>query len=383
MGPKVARDFRCSVSLDQLAEPKNKPKREQSRENWRKRALRFLRRGNLANDREQDEGQPARKRHRTKSFEWLLAVHNALATSVGRGLDAFHIPVDTKTSAWSWPALSIAADQGPDGMRAMNACQFGPLRVNVDRVDDPSHGCHNDIVASIRSCGLYPHSLLMSVARNSIHGPFNEGRRFIETAEAVAEYTKLTNPHSCPIFQVLLPSMLEDLNWVEKAMEPDILEQVWNEFRSSTIFTKKGCKESSSRFCTHVTRAKAEDCTWTFRYLGFLIVCLQTGEYSETRLAQALKSSMQAAAKAATHCTGGDMPPTRQGAEVVANMRSVTRNQLEVATLMFGDFDNRCRQRVIYLGAGPCQRWHSQQNKRNRACSESIAWEIEQLRGGY
>ena len=114
---------------------------------------------------------------------------NALTVTTGHGLDKFVVTSDMEAtvSAYDWPDVTVAADQGSDGLAAANACQFGPLRMGLETLDDDDHGDHNDMDDTIVKCGLYPHQKLMELARNAHQGPWGEGRRHIEIADAVGE----------------------------------------------------------------------------------------------------------------------------------------------------------------------------------------------------
>lgn len=67
--------------------------------------------------------------------------------------------------------LSISADAGGDGMCAATFLQLGPWPCAVERLDDISHGVHNDIELTIAKTGLQTHQLLMQLSRNVVHGP--------------------------------------------------------------------------------------------------------------------------------------------------------------------------------------------------------------------
>lgn len=73
------------------------------------------------------------------------------------GLERFAVRNDDESwvggDVWRAPGLAVAADQGSDGFAAMNFMMFGPLALNVDRLEDPAHGVHNDLLLSIKASG--------------------------------------------------------------------------------------------------------------------------------------------------------------------------------------------------------------------------------------
>lgn len=54
-----------------------------------------------------------------------------------------------------------------------------------------------------------------------------------------------------------------------------------------------------------------------------------------------------------------------------------------MATVMFADFDNRSRQRLLALAGAPCLRWDPEQNRRLRTCGATFFWEVSQICGCY
>lgn len=107
--------------------------------------------------------------------------------------------------------------------------------------------------------------MLMNLARNTLYGPFMEGRRMREAREAVMEYAAVAGPN-CPIFSSLIPSMLDDKDEGFRMSERDIASTVWTEFLDAPIWNSSGSKLSVSRFCSMVTRPREQDDYWTFRW---------------------------------------------------------------------------------------------------------------------
>jgi hypothetical protein len=75
---------------------------------------------------------------------------------------------------------------------------------------DPSHGGTNDIKLVIKHCGLWNHQLLATAAAHAPFSPFGTGQRRCQVSESMAEYFHLFSPANCPIFQSLIPSLLEE-----------------------------------------------------------------------------------------------------------------------------------------------------------------------------
>lgn len=182
------------------------------------------------------------------------------------------------------PYLSVVADQGCDGVCASNFLQWGPWRCAVERLDDLGHGVHNDIELATAKTGLSAHQLLMKLSRNCAHGPWGEGVRFGETSAAVREYCALFMEGStCPFFVSLAPSMLEDRGEQHRACDDGIVQELFEDFQSSIVFTNLGSKVAAPRFCSAIHACREQDSAWTIGQLGFLITCLTSGLYSQEK----------------------------------------------------------------------------------------------------
>lgn len=358
-----------------------KPMVEAERVSWRKRARQFL---GASAGQSNTIVEPAPKRHRKNALQWILSADHALGVAAGYGLERFQVldsEGDFAMDPWEAPSLAMCADQGPDGNAALNFLQFGPLNgMNIDRIDDPAHGVHNDLLLTLKQVGLWPHQMLMNLSRSVLYGPWDEGRRHIEAREAVMECVTLETPWTCPLFASLIPSMLEDTNEQHRLSERDIAETLWHEVEQSPMWHSKGKRLSVSRFVSMVTKP-GEDTSWTFRYLSYLYICLQTGSYSENRIAKAMADQVKVRTPKDDELE--QSMPTRRGADLLAQTRAITKNLLELATLMYGDEENKYRQRVVCVAGASCAAWQGEQSARNRSVQDAVKWEIEQLSGGF
>ena len=57
-------------------------------------------------------------------------------------------------------------------------------------------------------------------------------------------------------------------------------------------------------------------------------------------------------------------------------------NQMHRAALIFSDYGSWLKQQIIVLLSTPTQKWHSEQAKILKTISDTIGWEIEQIRTG-
>jgi hypothetical protein len=194
---------------------------------WRERALQFLRkRGSF--DTDEGGNSKLRKRYRVKAFEWCLAVDNALRVGTGRGLATFRRPADESLSPFEWPRLSLAPDQGTDGLAALSFLMYDQS-INIDITPDTSHGMWRDVQLSIKRTGHWSFLLLMVASFNIVHGPFEEDRFYNVVKEAVLEYFTVADPATCPIFQHYLPYILQDRGEEERLTEEGVEAALWED----------------------------------------------------------------------------------------------------------------------------------------------------------
>lgn len=114
------------------------------------------------------------KRHRIGAKHFLEGLDNTLrATTPLRGLADFVLPSDrSASSSWqswvSWPHLTLAIDQGSDGLCASSWLRH--IGLNISLIPDMSHGCHNDYLDSLKDMNLFKFLVLLLVPLNLEHG---------------------------------------------------------------------------------------------------------------------------------------------------------------------------------------------------------------------
>lgn len=116
------------------------------------------------------------------------------------------------------------------------------------------------------------------------------------------------------------------------------------------------------------------------RFLGFAYVVLQSSLYNDGRIGQALHTAHQLPKGAMEPAAD---KPTKRDESVVGQMRAVTRNQLEIVVLMYGNPENKMKQRAIRTVGAPAAAWHGRQSKDCRSVDKDLEWGLEQMAGGY
>lgn len=193
---------------------------------WRKRAASFLaRKGPL------DDGQKPKKRHRAKSYRWMLRLDNAMMCHFGYGLKHYQQKPDLKgrcADPTKWWRLSLACDEGPD-VRCAVSYMSRVLHLCIDYTPDFNHGIWNDVKLAIQDVGLRGHMLLAVVAYNNDVAPFGEERFYGSLIESFKEYLKVASCKTCPLFQELWPRILQDQGQYHRIGEPGVEEEVWQD----------------------------------------------------------------------------------------------------------------------------------------------------------
>jgi len=128
---------------------------------------------------------------RTASCFALLA---QTSVYIRDGLSHFIVPEDRdrQLPPELWPRLSVAPDQGGDGVCALNFATRR-LRMNIDITFDPSHGLNNDIWLAFSDVGLRAEMLLWLVCFNVAHGPWSEETRYVQCKQAMQDRFAITS----------------------------------------------------------------------------------------------------------------------------------------------------------------------------------------------
>ena len=319
-------------------------------------------------------GWRPRKRHRTGAYKWMLTLENHLRAA---GMDMSRFVVDDSMLVsglpLEWPRLSLAIDLGTDGYCAVGFMQR-KLAMNVDMCPDPSHGVDNNISLAIKRAGLQEHMHMALISRNVQHGPYKEGRRYQEVLTALSEVFEAEGPSTCPLFQQMLPFMLQDRGWSHRMGEDRIAETMWKPMRDESPFRIKGTSVNPSRFLGPLRQARHEDeaADWHFKRFGYTYTCLEMDFLRGKELKKlVLKTGPPAGAR------------MRQPAIEEKAIRAAMCNAMVLCTLFLSDLDHQVYSRIIIVGCQFWDAWHSEQNSFLRSAQGSEIWMGEQIKGKY
>ena len=344
---------------------------EDAKEQWRKRAIRYI----AKSAEEQPAEKAPQKRKRMKAMHWGLALDNCISYATGSGLDRYKLDSATlATCPFEWASLTVIPDQGSDGFCMLNALQNGwdGVKFNVGVSWDKSHGAHNDVKLAIKRAGLWGFCLVAAVAAAAPHSPWNTGMRRIQTWEAMSEYLS-GHDHDEELFVSVLTELLADDNESHRITEPNIAQLKWQELSASSIFEKHTTKLSLSRFQSVVTNARCELPRWTRLFLGTMYCAQQLGCVTEGLLDK--YSKVQGSAP--------DQGKVSTARDEVKNLRRITTNNLAIAALYYSSKENKFKQAMLKHVCEPVGRWHTEQNKRLRSVTETRDYELQHSCGGW
>lgn len=230
------------------------------------------------------------KRYRVAAKHWALNVDNSLRHTLGlEGLVAFRVPdeADRKGTSWEgwrgWRHLLVSADQGSDGVCAMNYLLDKQVHMSV--IADWSHGAQNDLKECLRSASLYPYMLLMMVVFNVEHGPWREDLRFSQVREAWQEASGHYTSKTCELFRAYADRIIQELrdaDVVDFYGRDDPEDSLWEYMKNSDL--GKGYMTCLNRYFAVIEKG-AEMCgVWHLRRCQYELVALESGQLHTSKL---------------------------------------------------------------------------------------------------
>lgn len=348
----------------------------EERESWHAMASSFLAPSGAGEEVEEPE-KKFKKTYRQKTYEYLISLHNALACSVGRGLEHWRLAADAsqRPHPREWDVLVLSADQGSDGYAAQFFMRYHAQMVVLFNRDD-NHRRWNDCKLGIKDCGLWGLVILVAAALNGDHAPFGEAKWWQSGKEKIAEYMSLTSPHECPLFCALRGRIVQDRGLQGSEGEAGFDDALFSSL--SEAWHRKTEKVGLCRWFHWREAVQSLMPDWTVRYLGDVYQCLTTG--LEVKDLPTLSSRV----KLSGHSDAQDVASGPTGAEHadLAALRRASRNTLQLRCAVFGDSGLQGMCRLLVAALAPFHRAHGQQNLKCRSRSEVLDWYWSQSSGG-
>ena len=328
-----------------------------------------------------------RKRYRTAAVKFIMATDNQLNVSTAwTGLQAF-MPIEgdplwAEANWRSWPYLSLALDQGTDGVCGWHALAYKEnLALNTGAWWDWSHGACNDMELAYKAVGKFPFILLTMVAHNIQHGPEkDEGLRFRQLQESVQFLFQNFSADTCALFQSHAPAILEEMgDQLPAGSSGHTTQDLWMFLQEAAPFEKKDYKVNFCRFMAYIRASRKLLPSWTLllfkcEFLALELDLLQGRSLKEKLLLkQNLVRDAEEQATTSTEVTQVD----------VKLLRSCCQNAVVICVMLLGVPFYRRVMAVLTHVPTPLDAWHGHANSACRDVSATSEWLLEQLAGGF
>ena len=227
------------------------------------------------------------------------------------------------------------------------------MRLNLSRDDDIAHGIHNDFKLADKAVGMWSHRRIMRLARQAVHGPYDERKRYRQLVDCVKEVKSLVNPETFPIWSEACRNILEETGELHRATETGIEVSKWEEFGSTGFLTLVGSKESPARWLDDHFKTGEEIPQWSTRYASYSCARLCIGSEDAETLTRKLN-----AIKAATDENRAD-----PGKSIKANTKlfesikeqAGSGSQLDIAYSVYANYETNTRNGTFGVCASL---WH-------------------------
>lgn len=340
------------------------------REEWPKRAAALMTHG-------EDKSitvAPQKKRFRVDASQYMAALDNYIQEVTDVGLAHFAQPanIEERASPWTWPHLVISPDQGADGVCGINWF-IHAKHGNCDTCWDQSHGLWNDWKRALKTSGMWYKKQIMVVLWNIRHGPYNASMWEKKLRGSMDEYFAVADHRNCPIWQWVLPRLLNDRGISHRITEENISAEMWEVVRASRKNVTKGTKVNMTRWFAAVHRSKEFDPMWHEELLNFIMLCLTTGIITTGSfaydLAGKLTKDIQDEGEAKHE---GGMKAA--GSQTLTRLRACTKNTYHLGLYILMDPENQRQERIQTILTEPLWAWHGEQSKKLRNCDDTLEW---------
>ena len=244
---------------------------------WSKRCLRAPGVG--------DSADKVKKKPRYEASNWVLHVHNMLKASTMWEDGIKDFIYDGSKHEWSnanymsWPTLTLASDQGSDGMSGAHGLLY-LLRASLTIIWDPWHGAAWDFEAAAKACGLWPLVLAFLIVVNLPQGPDkDEGLRWEQLNQSTTKYFKKFRAATGSLFQKHAPAMLEQFGQRVPPPESDQTntDALWSYLEDLLAADTKGSAIDLCRFLAFPRGLGELMATWSWRQMRCEILALDAG----------------------------------------------------------------------------------------------------------
>ena len=328
-----------------------------------------------------------KKLPRQKALEFMFGTQRLLMTMVHpQGWEYFELDAHTELTVvpWKWPRLTLAMDQGPDVVAA-SYYLTRHLQCNILQVWDPSHAGWNDVLKTIRGCGLWTHWLLTGLAVQCTRKPFHSHEYMEKAVEhSSAYYNVVPHPDACSLMSLVWNKIREERGWSHISHDASLKRMIWDELKhSKEHFWPKVDKVTLAKWFLMYDEAVALLPDWHTKQVLYTVICMAEGlldKHSFEKVQDVFRKVRDSLAEKLDHPTAEHLTMVEGEAAVKSNHLHMTQ-ALPVTLAFYYDEDCRRRTKLIAVAFAAAKKAHSDQNVRNRSQAESAAWVDAQLHG--
>lgn len=298
-----------------------------------------------------------------------------------QGLQAFKY--DGAAAIWAawtdWPHLSLALDQGADGVSA--SWWMMAQDRNITIYWDASHGAVNDWKALTKDTRLYTFLADDVGHMERPFGPMSDRLRWHELSQAWESMFANLSSAECPLFAEKAEEILRQRGGLGSlgGEGDDIHGRLWEDLRRDPPFVAGQQKVNIARFFNSTERAKAELSGWDTVLLNLECLALETGLLTSRKLHRLnFKEPRQE-----NDDTSREAERTGRPQMDERLLRTSCKNAVEVGVYMLCEPEHTHWVNIVLAAGGPTEAWHRDQNYKLRSVEGSRLWMIEQLSGSF
>eukprot|EP00971_Amphidinium_carterae_P113959 2258104-Amphidinium_carterae.1 len=305
---------------------------------------------------------------RKSAYKWLRATEHVLQMYGHSGWRSF-VPLPVEL-AGKWPYISVALDQGSDGVSAMNYLLHA-VRINGDLIPDPSHQFQRDLQNSWSSMGWSTWLRLLVVPLNLMHGPWDGGARYHEYMEAGQDLADALERGENPFLEVYRTELQQELGLGRGPLDHGSGSELVSRLVDRIKSQRRGNKVAMCRFGALVDALEGLVQNWTVYLLQTLHV-LEDSKFN-------LMDMQSAAAKRRKE----DRPSTERTStgEDARRLRDHCSSNVALTLALLSDWQGRSRALVIHIFSQPFRIWYGRQSVKLRSLSAARQWFQDQAVG--
>eukprot|EP00971_Amphidinium_carterae_P338544 6475932-Amphidinium_carterae.1 len=312
---------------------------------------------------------------RKKAFAILVAVSHMAELVMGGDVISKFLPLPP-VHPRKWASLSVALDQGSDGMSAYNY-MASKLCINISLFCDPSHQWQRDVIGAWTSCHWQKWVRLMIVPFNLLHGPFNAKARLEELRALQSSFKSFLEADDQPLLQSYEQELLRECELQHLCGTQGAAEALRECLLEKCATVTAGTKVAMCRFGNVIDAMEAFKSNWFFMLLMLLHMSSHTGHVNARKVRDAMAKA-SAGAKAAN----SEKQEGRSTTKEQVNLRQVFNNNIAVSVSLLGDSHGHQRCQVLACLCAPSRHWYGSQSTCLRDVDAAQKWLIRQLKGG-